>query len=68
MMRMLCVATYVNDARGLRFEPGQTFEADPELARYLIADAPLCFGPAPTEKAVKAPAEDKAVKAPKAAK
>lgn len=62
-MKMLCIARYANDARGLRFEPGQVFEADATLAAYLIADAPLCFGPAPVEeKAVKKPAADKQVK------
>lgn len=62
-MKMLCIARYANDARGLRFEPGQVFEADEALARYLIVDAPLCFGPAPVEeKAVKKPTADKQVK------
>lgn len=61
---MRCIAQYVNDARGLRFQPGQVFDADPALAVFLMADAPGCFEmaeAAPAGKAPKRPAADKAV-------
>ena len=59
-----CVAQYINDARGLRFQVGQVFDPDPALRAYLMADAPGCFeavDAAPAVKAPKKPAADKAV-------
>ena len=62
-MKLRCVGQYVNDARGLRFQVGQVFEPDPDIATYLMADAPGCFETVTdaTVKAPKRPAADKAV-------
>lgn len=62
-MKLRCVGRYTNDARGLRFEVGQVFEPDPDVAAFLAVDAPGCFEPV-TDAAVKAPkrpAADKAI-------
>lgn len=62
-MKLRCIGRYANDARNLRFEPGQVFEPDPDIEAYLRADAPGCFEPV-TEVAAKAPkkpAADKAI-------
>ena len=65
-----CVKPYRNDARGLVYEVGQEFEGDEVLTSYLLTDAPACFEEfdKPKVKAIKAPAKDKAVKAPGRAK
>ena len=67
MTRLRAVGRYRNDARGLVFAKDDTFEADAELARFLLADAPGCFEEV-AAKAVTAPPADKAVRAPDKAK
>jgi hypothetical protein len=42
-MLLRCLSRYENGARQLVFEPGQEFEADITLQRYLFVDAPGCF-------------------------
>lgn len=63
MTRLRCVGRYVNDPRGIAYNVGETFDADPVLLAFLMADAPGCFEPAATaSKAVAAPPADKAIK------
>ena len=64
-MRLRCVGRYVNGARGLVYVVGDVFDATPEQAAFLLADAPDCFEPAePESKAINAPPADKAIKSP----
>ena len=68
-MRLRCVGRYANTARGLVYNVGDEFDADPALLAYLTADAPDCFEPvAPQGKQLAAPPMDKALKAPDKAK
>ena len=69
MTRLRCVGRYVNGARGLVYVVGDVFDATPEQAAFLLADAPGCFEPVqPESKAINAPPADKAIKAPDKAK
>ena len=64
-MRLRCVGRYVNDPRGIAYSVGETFDVDPALLAFLMADAPGCFEPAqPESKAINAPPADKAIKSP----
>ena len=67
MTPLRAVGRYRNDVRGLVFVKGDTFEADHDLLRFLMSDAPECFEEV-TAKAVSAPPADKAMRAPDKAK
>ena len=65
MTRLRCVGRYVNGARGIVHVVGDVFDATPEQAAFLLADAPGCFEPVqPESKAINAPPADKATKSP----
>lgn len=71
-MKLRCTSNYRNEPRGLAFEAGQVFDAEPQLRLFLMADAPGCFEPAPEEpepeppvaRAVRKPARHKMVEEP----
>jgi hypothetical protein len=57
--------------RGLHIKRGEVFEADAELYRFLMADAPEVFAPAPDPqptKALDAPPLDKMLRKPRVKK
>ncbi len=60
MIKLRCVGKYTNDVRGWRYAVGDVFEADPEQAKFLMADAPGCF--VEQAKAMETPPADKAIK------
>ena len=65
MTRLRCVGRYVNDPRGIAYNVGETFDADPALLAFLMADAPGCFEPAQAAgKALTEPPANKMVKSP----
>lgn len=61
-MKLRCVARYRNDARGLAYTDGQMFEVDPDIAAFLLKDAPGCFLVGVADQKAARPAEDKVVK------
>lgn len=62
-MRMRCVANYRNDARGLVYRDGQSFEVDDAIGAYLLKDAPGCFIVGVTEPKAAAVVETKPARA-----
>ena len=61
-MKLYVLNDYKN--RQLSYSAGQEIEVDPEMASFLLADAPGCFSDEPPviEKALDEPPKDKAVK------
>lgn len=66
MKKLTVLGNYRNDARGLVYTKGETFEADDDLIKFLMADSPGCFAVA--AKAVEAPPADKMLRTPDKAK
>jgi hypothetical protein len=69
--KLRALAAYENGPRGLHYKAGDEFEATPQLALFLMADAPGCFEPVVEVvdvKAVASPPVDKMVRTPKGKK
>lgn len=68
MITLRALGRYVNEPRGLAYNAGDVFDADPSMASYLLADAPGTFEQVVQGKQVEAPPANKAVKAPERSK
>jgi hypothetical protein len=66
-VRLRALGRYVNEPRGLAFDAGTEFDAEPAMLAFLLADAPGTFEQV-LAKAATAPPADKAIKAPDKAK
>jgi len=62
-MKLRCVSGYTNGPAGLVFRAGDEFNANEELARFLLADAPGCFKEVLVKKAGR-PRKNKAILEP----
>jgi hypothetical protein len=70
VIRLRALGRYVNEPRNLAWNKGEVFEADADLAAFLLADAPGTFERVAESKskAITEPAMDKAIKSPDKAK
>jgi hypothetical protein len=60
MMKLYVLNDYKN--RQLSYQAGDEIEVDPDVAAYLVADAPGSFAYEPPIKGLDEPPKDKAVK------
>lgn len=68
-VRLRALGRYVNEPRGLAFDAGTEFDAEPAMLAFLLADAPGTFARVePASKQVAAPPADKAIRAPEHSK